>query len=89
MRRFSIVLFFLLVASMPQLCPAGEFVGRLERVDLETVTLRGDHNKMMVLQVDRGHRQLAAPFLGKWIAVDFSRENDVLRATGFRCPAQK
>ncbi len=89
MRRLSIGLFFLLVAGVPALCVAGEFVGRLERVDLETVTLRGDHNKMRVFQVDPGHRQQAAPFLGKWIAVDFSRENDVLRATGFRCPAHR
>ncbi len=89
MRRLTIGLFFLLLAGVPLPCTAGEFIGRLERVDMETVTLRGDHNKMLVLQVDRGHRQLAAPLLGKWIAVDFLRDNDVLRATGFRCPAQR
>jgi hypothetical protein len=70
----------------PQLCPAGEFAGRLERVDLESVTVRDSSDKSLVIHVDRSHRIQAAPFLGKWVTVRFQDENGVCRALGFRSP---
>ncbi len=79
----------LLLASIlvsPQLCLAGEFAGRLERVDLESVTIRDSNDKLFVVHVDRTHRYQAAPFLGKWVTVRFHDENGVCRALGFRPP---
>ncbi len=68
----------------PQLCLAGEFAGRLERVDLESVTIRDSSDKSLVVHVDRSHRYQAAPFIGKWVTVHFRDENGVCRALGFR-----
>lgn len=79
------IVFVLVVVGEFQPCLAGEFIGRLERVDLQTITLRGPDNQRFVLQVDRNHRQQAAPFLGMWIAVDFTTDQGAMRAKGFRC----
>jgi hypothetical protein len=78
-------MFVLAIVGELQPCWAGEFVGRLERVDLQTITLRGPDNKRFVVQVDRNHRQLAAPYLGMWITVDFITDQGAMRAKGFRC----
>ena len=67
-----------------QPCHAEEFAGKLERVDLETVTLRGSDNQRLVIRVDRGSRQAAAPFLGKWVTVDFSTDDGQCQVVRFR-----
>jgi len=79
------ILLVLAIFSEIQPCWAGEFAGRLERVDLQTVTLRGLDNQVMVVQVNRDHRQQAAPYLGMWVTVDFVTERGAVRAKGFRC----
>lgn len=79
------LMFVLVIAGEFQPCLAGEFVGRLERVDLQTITLRGSDNRRVTLQVDRNHRQLAAPYLGMWVTVDFTNDRGAMRAKGFRC----
>jgi hypothetical protein len=75
----------LVIVIMLQPCMAEEFAGRLERVDLETVTLRGSDNRVIVVRVDRNCRLLAAPYLGRWVTVDFRTDHGALLATGFRC----
>ena len=79
------IMLVLAIAGELQSCWAGEFVGRLERVDLQTITLRGPDNQRLVVHVDRDHRQQAAPFLGMWITVDFITDQGTRRAKGFRC----
>jgi hypothetical protein len=80
------ILLVLAIASELQPCWAGEFAGRLERVDLQTVTLRGHNNQLLVVRVDRDHRQQAAPYLGMWVTVDFTTDQGTIRAKSFRCP---
>jgi hypothetical protein len=79
------IMLVLAIAGELQLGWAGEFVGRLERVDLQTITLRGTDNQRFIVQVDRTHRQQAAPYLGMWITVDFITDQGAMRAKGFRC----
>ena len=79
----------LLTAAALQPCMAGEFAGRLERVDLQTVTLRGNDNKLLVVHVDKNHRLQAASFLGRWVTVDFQSEHGAFQALGFRCPTSR
>jgi hypothetical protein len=69
---------------LPQICAAGEFAGRLERVDWESVTLRDSNDKLVVVRVNKDHRSQAAPFLGKWVTVDFRNDKGEYRAIGFR-----
>ena len=69
------------VSALPR---AEEFAGKLERVDLESVTLLGSDNQRLVIRVDRGSRQAAAPFLGKWVTVDFRTEGGQCQAVRFR-----
>lgn len=82
-RWLGMVLFAGLLV-LPQVCTAGEFAGRLERVDLESVTLRDSNDKLVVVRVNKDHRFQAAPFLGKWVTVDCRSEQGEFRAIGFR-----
>lgn len=68
---------------------AGELAGRLERVDLESVTLRAVDDKTVVVRVERDHRVQVAPFLGRWVTVDVKDDQGVFRALGFRCSRGK
>ncbi len=79
------ILLVLAIAGELQLCWAGEFAGRLERVDLQTVTFRGHNNQLLVVHVDRNHRLQAAPYLGMWVTVDFTTDQGTMRAKAFRC----
>ncbi len=79
----KILLIFLLFCVC-QPCCAEEFAGKLERVDLQTVTVLGCGNRRLVIRVDRGGRRAAAPFLGKWVTVDFTNTGGEYRAIGFR-----
>lgn len=63
---------------------AGEVAGRLERVDLATVTLRDERNNLHVVKVDGMHRQKAAPFLGRWVTVECRGDKGEYVALGFR-----
>jgi hypothetical protein len=72
------------VFGLCQPCSAEEFAGKLERVDMESVTLLGSDNQRLVVRVDRGSRQAAAPYLGKWVTVDFRTEGGQCQAVRFR-----
>lgn len=74
----------LVFLGVPSLCLADEFAGKLQRVDRETVTLRGGDNQNFVLRVDGDNRIQAAPFLGKSVTVDFLNDQGVCRALRFR-----
>ncbi len=49
---------------------AEEMSGQIERVDLETVTLRGVNNNKVIVRVDGHKRVEAAQFLGKTVRVE-------------------
>jgi hypothetical protein len=78
------ILWIFVVCCLCQPCSAEEFAGKLERVDLESVTLLGSDNQRLVIRVDRGSRQAAAPYLGKWVTVDFRTDGRECQAVRFR-----
>ena len=82
--RWSGVLFFALVLSCAQLCYGGEYAGKLERVDLKSVTLRSPDNQKLILKVEGCDRKKAAPYLGKSVTVQFRIENGEQKAVLFR-----
>jgi len=84
MRKFGLGMFAVLIlAGAPGPGVADEFFGKLERVDLDSVTLRGPDNSMIVVRVDGGHRRDAAPFLGKTVTVHFQNDRGECRALRF------
>jgi len=83
-RWLGIVIALIGVLSSPLFCKAEEFAGRLERVDMESVTIRDSNDKLVVLRVNWDRRFQAAPFLGRWVTVDFRNEQGEFRAIGFR-----
>ena len=82
--RWYGLLFFVFVLSCAQLCYGGELAGKLERVDLKTVTLRSPDNQKLILKVDKCDRKKAAPYLGKSVTIQFRIENGEQRAVLFR-----
>jgi hypothetical protein len=58
--------------------------GKLERVDLKTVTLRSTDNQKLILKVDGSDRKKAAPYLGKSVTVRFRIEKGEHRAVLFQ-----
>jgi len=76
----------MLVVSLPSVSLAEEFAGKLERVDRDTITVRGGDDRRLVVRVDGSNRIQAAPFLGKSITVDLRTERGECRAVGFRSP---
>lgn len=78
------VLMALILAGAGQPCLAEEFSGKLERVDLETVTIVGSNNRKFVLQVNSDNRKQAALFLGKRVRVDFQSDKGQPVAIRFR-----
>ncbi len=77
-----LLIFLLFCANQP--CRAEEFAGKLERVDIDTVTILGCGNRRLVIRVDRGSRLAAAPFLGKWVTVDLTTAGGEYQAVRFR-----
>ncbi len=69
-------------------CFAGEIAGKLERIDLKTVTVRSADNEPVVLKVNRQDRCKAAPFIGKWVRIEFKSDNGRPRAIVFGAPAR-
>jgi len=67
-----------------QPCFAEEVSGKLERVDWDSVTIISSDNQRVVVLVDQDHRMQAAPFLGKWVCVDFQAGKGQPRAIRFR-----
>ena len=65
-------------------CTAADFAGKLQRVDLRTVTLRGSGNQQMVLRVDSQDREKAASFIGKSVTVRFRTEKGEKRVVRFQ-----
>ncbi|MFC1834381.1 hypothetical protein ACFL2Q_06570 [Thermodesulfobacteriota bacterium] len=63
------VLLLALIPVLHQPCSAGEFAGKLVRVDSTTVTLRGTGNQKMVIRVNPVDRQEAARLLGRTVKV--------------------
>lgn len=78
------ILVALILFGAVQICHAEEFLGKLERVDLETVTILGFDNQRFTVRVDRDNRRQAAPFLGKKVTVDFNSNHGEPLAVGFR-----
>ncbi|MBI5249043.1 MAG: hypothetical protein HY912_06070 [Desulfomonile tiedjei] len=82
-RCLGILLALSLFGAVP-LCLADEFSGKLERVDWETVTILGSDNQRLTVRVDQDNRKQAAPFLGKWVSVDFQPDQGQPRAIRFK-----
>jgi len=83
----GLVLALVLCAPLP--CVAGELSGKLERVDLATVTLRTPDDQQLVLAVNPGDRERAAPFLGKSVMVQYRTEQGAKRLIVFQgCQVQ-
>jgi hypothetical protein len=80
----GILLVPVLALGVPRVCNAEEFAGRLVRVDKTTVTLKGQGDATVVVQVDNGHRADAAPYLGRWVTVDVRTECGGTRAVRFK-----
>lgn len=62
----------------------GEVAGKLERVDVETVTLRDANDDKHVVRVDLENRREAAQYLGKTVTVDLLNEGGLCKAVRFR-----
>ena len=86
--RWLGILLGLIVFSTAQVCAAEEFAGKLQRVGMNTVTVVGSGNQTVVMQVKRGQRREAAPYLGKSVRVDFRTEQGACTAVRFRPPHQ-
>lgn len=69
-------------------CFADEYVGKLQRVDMKTITLQGK-NKPMVLEVDSQVRKVAATYLGKSVSVSFCLESGKHKALSLRLPENR
>jgi hypothetical protein len=82
--RWCGLLCFVFLLSSAQLCYGGELAGKLERVDLKTVTLRSTDNQKLILKVDGSDRKKAAPYLGKSVTVRFRIEKGEHRAVLFQ-----
>ena len=82
--RCSALAVAVILLGAPSLCLAEEFAGKLERVDRQTVTVRGGNNQSLILRVDGDNRVQAAPFLGKSVSVDFRNEQGECWALSFR-----
>jgi len=65
-------------------CAAGECAGKLERVDITSVTLRTSDNQQLVLGVNPGDRERAAPYLGKSVTVQYRTEQGAMKLVLFR-----
>ena len=77
------VLLFAVFVTINCPCFAGEYVGKLQRVDWKTITLQGN-NEPIVLEVDSKMRKIAAPFLGKSVSVSFQSESGKTKAQSLR-----
>lgn len=75
---------FLILFGTSNPCLSEEYSGRLERVDMETITLFVTDNQRVVLRVNKPDRSVAAPFLGKRVKVDVRNEQGECRAVRFR-----
>lgn len=84
--RWSGLLLCFAVCAAPQLCYAEQIAGMLVRVDRHTVTVRQRNDRKVVMQVENGQRREAAPYLGKWVKVDFRNERGSCRVLRFRPP---
>lgn len=73
-----------IVLMTTKIACAEVFLGKLERVDWETVTLLDSDNNKLVARVDLQNRQEAAVHLGKTVTVDLMVEKGGCRAVGFR-----
>jgi hypothetical protein len=77
-----------LAAGQP--CFAGECAGKLERVDITSVTLLTPDNQKVILSVDPSDRQRAAQYLGKSVTVQYRTEKGSSKALLFQgCKAQR
>ncbi|MEW6352029.1 MAG: hypothetical protein AB1646_23510 [Thermodesulfobacteriota bacterium] len=83
MKRYLWPIALLLCVSVSSVS-AGEFEGKLERIDRHTVTLLGPNQTRLVLKVDRPDVQKAAAFVGKSVSVEFASEEGHKRLLMFR-----
>lgn len=82
--RCSGILLFVIILCSGHVCAAEQIAGKLERVDMDTVTIRCSDNKKMVMSIERRKRVQAAPFLGKWVLIDSRRDRGDVKAVGFK-----
>ena len=82
--RCWIIFLVMSLISMPSWACGEEFAGKLERVDRDSITVRGGNDQRLVARVDGSNRQQAAPFLGKSVTVYLSTERGECRALGFK-----
>ena len=82
--RWLGILLCSVLSLVPQVCCAEQFAGLLVRVDLHSITLRGSDNEKYVMRVEKRQRREAAPYLGKWVTVDFRSEKGSCRVIRFR-----
>lgn len=82
--RWRVVCACAMLMLSPQASLAGEMHGKLERIDLQTVTLRGINNEPQILQVDGKDREKAAPYIGKTVTVGIQEEEGLRKAISFR-----
>ena len=82
--RCSCIVLFVVLLCSAHVCAAEQIAGKLERVDMDSVTIRCSNNKTMVMSIERQKRKQAAPFLGKWVVIDSRQEKGDVKAIGFR-----
>ncbi len=78
------IFLFVILLCASHVCGAEQIAGKLERVDMDTVTIRCSNNKKMVMSIERGNRRQAAPFLGKSVLIDSRQEKGDFKAVGFK-----
>ncbi len=74
----------LLLCFTASFASAGEFEGKLERIDSHTLTLLGRNQTRLVLNVDRPDKQKAAAFVGQSVSVEFASEEGQKKLLMFR-----
>jgi hypothetical protein len=80
----NVVLAIVVLTGGEALAAEQMVTGKLERVDLDTVTVCSRDNRCHKLEIDKTCRMKAAPFLGKSVLVDVKNENGAVRAISFR-----
>jgi len=68
---------------------AEELSGQIERIDLESLTLRATNNSKIVVPVDDRKRVEAAKFLGKTVRIEVLSQDGNFRVLTFRQEALK
>lgn len=82
--RCLVIALIMVLIGLPSWASGEEFAGKLERVDRDSITVRGGDDQRLVARVDGNNRLRAAPFLGKSVTVYLSHERGECRALGLK-----